>query len=82
MEYLREQIYLDREALAKRFCMSTRSIDDWRKDPEDPIPYYKIGSKVLFYWPLAVQWMERRRVRKPADPEADVLAAEILGDLI
>jgi hypothetical protein len=76
-----EQVYLDREGLAKRFYSSTRSIDEWRKDPVDPLPFRKIGSKVLFYWPEAVSWMDRRRVSRPSDPGAEDMADKMLSGL-
>ncbi len=59
---------LTRQDLAKQLRISTRTVDEWRKD--QVIPCIKVGKVVLFYWwwPLCARstaWpLQRLKLRK------------------
>jgi phage terminase Nu1 subunit (DNA packaging protein) len=57
--------YVDREALAAGFGVSTRTIARWMAQP-DGLPYTAIGGKVLFRSQAVREWLLRRERRPNA----------------
>jgi hypothetical protein len=49
---------LTRQDLAKQLRISTRTVDEWRKD--QVIPCIKVGKVVLFYWPDVVSALREK----------------------
>ena len=46
---MEDRVWLDQKELAERWRRSPRTIENWRIDREkSPIPFYKIGGKVLY----------------------------------
>ena len=53
-----EDYFLDLATLAKRSCLSVRSLRDHLKDPFNPLPAFKLKGKVLVSWLEFTQWLE------------------------
>jgi excisionase family DNA binding protein len=53
--------------------LSRRTLQDLINDPQDPLPSYRVGGKILVRRSEFDRWMSRRRNRKPL--EAARLAA-------
>ena len=49
--------YLDLKALSKRSCLSIRTLRS-RLKGENPIPYHRVGQKILIQWSAFCAWME------------------------
>ena len=54
--------YLDLKTLSERSCISVRTLRDHLKDPECPLPGYRLKGKVLIRWSEFNNWMERHRL--------------------
>ncbi|MFI5342029.1 MAG: helix-turn-helix domain-containing protein [Candidatus Methylomirabilales bacterium] len=65
--------YLSLKGLAEYASLSRRTLQDLVNDTSDPIPSYRVGSKILIRKSDFDRWMARRRNRKPL--EASRLAA-------
>ena len=70
--------FLDLAQLAKRLCLSRRTIRSHVADPADPLPAYRLGGKLLFRWKAVEAWLETHRVR-PLNPDdiADGIVAKL-----
>jgi len=55
---LEEDCYLDLNRLAKRSCLSVRSLRDRLKDPLNPLPAFRLKGKVLVNWPEFKKWLQ------------------------
>jgi excisionase family DNA binding protein len=65
--------YLSLKGLAGYASLSRRMLQDLVNDPRDPLPSYRVGTKILVRRSDFDRWMTRRRNRKPL--EAARLAA-------
>ena len=54
--------YLSLKSLAEYTSLSTRTLRHWINDPEDPLPAYRVGGKLLFKWSEVERWIKRHRV--------------------
>ena len=63
--------YLSLKTVAEHTSLSTRRLRDWVSDPEDPLPAYRVGGKLLFKWVEVERWIRRHRVS--AVPVDDIL---------
>lgn len=72
-------IFLDIKSLAARTCICQRN---WRasiKDKTHPLPYYRVGGKILVYWPEVVEWMQQFRKLQPVEKSrVDALVDELI----
>lgn len=57
--------WLDLRALAGYLSLSRRTLQALVNDPADPLPTYRVGSKLLARRSEVDDWMARRRNRKP-----------------
>ena len=65
--------YLSLKGLVGYASLSRRTLQDFINDPTDPLPSFRIGTKILVKRSEFDRWMGRRRNRKPL--EAAQLAA-------
>ena len=56
---------MDFRGLVTYLPLSRRTIHTLVNDPVDPIPAYRIGSKLIFRRSEVDQWVSRRRNQKP-----------------
>ena len=56
-----EQVYLDLKKLSARSSICIRKWRDFIRDPVCPVPFYRVGGKIIFYWPDVHQWLQRFR---------------------
>ena len=70
--------WLSLRALAEYCSLSRRTLQDLVNDPQDPLPSYRIGGKLLVRKSEFDHWMTRRRNRKPLDA-ARLAAADAAG---
>ncbi len=57
--------YLGTAALAAYLGLSRRTVQTLVTDPNDPLPSYRVGGKLLARRSEVDAWMARRRNRKP-----------------
>lgn len=67
-----EDSFLDLKALDRRVCVSVRSLRNHLKDPEHPLPAYRLGGKILVRWPEFVSWMETYHKLNPETQEEKI----------
>ena len=70
--------YLDLKTLSKRLSLSPRTLRSHIYDPDDPLPAYRIGGKLIFRWEAVQQWVERRAVVTTTAADIERMAAELL----
>ena len=56
-------VYVNVETLAEWSSLSVRNIREHLSDPVNPIPYYKVGGRILISWPEFKSWMESFKVK-------------------
>ena len=54
--------YVDIDELASRLSLSKRTIYTYINDADDPMPAYRIGRKILCFWPEIQDWIKRHKV--------------------
>ncbi len=59
--------YLSLKGLAGYASLSRRMLQDLINAPRDPLPSYRVGSKILVRKSEFDRWMSRRRNRKAQD---------------
>lgn len=57
--------FLSLKGLAGYSSLSRRKLQDLINSPQDPLPSYRVGSKILVRRSEFDLWMARRRNRKP-----------------
>ena len=57
-----EDRLLDLQALSARSSIGVRKLRAYLKDPEMPLPHYRIGGKILVRWSEFLEWAESFRV--------------------
>ncbi len=57
--------YFSLRGLAGYSSLSRRTLQDLVNDTDDPLPSYRIGTKILVKRSEFDRWMARRRNRKP-----------------
>lgn len=57
--------FFDLRALSGYCHLSRRTLQTLVNDPQDPLPSYRVGGKILVRRSEFDQWMARRRNRKP-----------------
>jgi predicted DNA-binding transcriptional regulator AlpA len=73
--------FLSMNGVLGYLSLSRRMVQNLLGDPLDPLPSYRIGSKLLFRRSEIDAWMSRRRNRK-ATAVADLAAADAAALLI
>lgn len=58
-----KDVYINVETLSEWSSLSIRTIRDHLSDPVNPIPYYKVGGRILISWPEFKRWMEGFKVK-------------------
>ena len=59
----RDSQFLGLAAVAQRLSLSPRTIRKWVRNPDHPLPAYRIGGKLLFeYENEVVGWIKKFRV--------------------
>jgi hypothetical protein len=71
-------LFLSLTGLVGYSSLSRRTLQDLVNDPQDPLPSYRIGGKLLVRMSEFDHWMTRRRNRKPLDA-ARLAAADAAG---
>ena len=66
--------YLALRDLSKHLQLSPRTLRGWVRDPQHPLPAYRVGGKLLFAWHEVERWLEQFRV-EPIDPAVEAEAA-------
>lgn len=56
-------VYIDAKTCSEWSSLSLRTIRDLLKAPDDPIPHYKIGGRVLIHWPEFKEWLATYKTR-------------------
>jgi len=69
--------YRDLATLAGDCGLSVRTLRTRIHDPNDPLPAYRVGKKLLVRTAEFTQWMERRRQAA----RVDVIVAGVLREL-
>ena len=62
--------FLDIKRLASRSSLCERNLRAFLKDPRRPLPHYRVGGKLLVYWPEFLVWMKHFRVVLTAERQA------------
>ncbi|MDA3895502.1 MAG: hypothetical protein PF482_05070 [Desulfobacteraceae bacterium] len=57
-----KDVFIDAKTCAEWSSLSLRTIRELLKDPENAIPHYKIGGRVLIAWPEFKRWMDGYKV--------------------
>ena len=55
--------YIGIGELAKRLSLSQRTIRTYLHQPDNPLPAYQIGNKLLFFWPEVQAWVRKYKVK-------------------
>jgi hypothetical protein len=56
--------YYDLNTLSGECCLCVRTLREHLKDKQHPLPYFKVGGKVLVKWSEFETWMEKHRARR------------------
>lgn len=70
--------YLSLTGLVGYSSLSRRTLQDLVNDPQDPLPSYRVGGKIVVRKSEFDGWMTRRRNRNPLDA-ARLAAADAAG---
>lgn len=62
-----EKIYLDLKTLSGHTCLSVRTIRDYLKDIDHPLPHFKLAGKILVRWSDFEEWISRYKISKNFD---------------
>ena len=54
--------YLSLRSVAEYTSLSSRTLRRWVNDPEDPLPAYRVGGKLLFKLEQLEHWLARHQV--------------------
>lgn len=71
--------FLSLRALASYSGLSTRKLRDYLTDPAHPLPYYRIGGKIVVRRSEFDAWIAAYRI--VGKPDVDRVVSEVLGDL-
>lgn len=71
--------FLDLRALAAYSSISVRKLRDYLDDPTHPLPYYRVGGKILVRRSEFDAWIAAYRQRGRGD--VDRIVADVLRDL-
>jgi len=76
-----QDCFCDLRTLSKRSCLSVRTLRGDLKDPENPLPHYRKGGKVLVRWSEFCQWMDNnyRQELDNYDDKIDAVVARFTG---
>lgn len=72
------ECFVSLKTLSKRTDISVRSWRSHIKDPDNPLPFYRVGSKIVIFWPDVLEWMKSKKEEKRPDTGARSIADEIL----
>jgi excisionase family DNA binding protein len=70
--------YISMAALARYSGLSVRTLRSYLRDPEGPIPHYRVGRRVLVRRAEFDEWLRRFR-KNVASADLDQLVGEITG---
>ncbi len=73
--------WLDLRALTGYACVSERTLRTWIHDGDDPLPAYRVGTKILVRRSEFDRWMERHRLVPASSIDVNGVVDEILADL-
>ena len=71
--------FLRKPQLSDYWQVCERRIEDFMRDPEDPIPFYRIGRSVRFKRSEVDEWL-RRRFRVDRTNKVDEIVNDVLRD--
>jgi len=54
------RLALSKSEMAQNLSVSERTLFDWTNDPDDPIPSFRRGNRVLYPVAPAERWLERQ----------------------
>lgn len=66
-------------ALTEYACISERTIRSWLHLEIDPLPYYRVGGKILVNRREFDLWLKRHRAKPAQDANIGALVDEIVG---
>jgi predicted transcriptional regulator len=55
--------YIDIKELSARMSLSVRTLRILIKQPNNPLPAYKVVGKLIFHWAEVTKWVEQFRVK-------------------
>jgi excisionase family DNA binding protein len=55
--------YITIKEVAARASLSIRTLRSFIKQPNNPLPCFKVGGKLLFSWQEVAKWVEQSRVK-------------------
>ncbi len=70
--------YLDLKTLSERTCLSVRTLRDYMKSPDRPLPFYRLAGKNLVYWPDFKKWINKYKA--VASMDIDGLVDSVIKD--
>ena len=70
--------FCDLTVLTDRMCISKRTIRCLVQQPDNPLPAYRVGGKLLFRWQEVETWVGRHRVHAV---DVESLADEIVDGI-
>lgn len=70
-----KELYIDIRECARRLDLSVRTIRNYMTNPCISLPAYKIGKKLLFFWPEIQSWVHEHKVTAV---DLDVTVCELL----
>lgn len=71
-------VYVDTRELSRRLSLSQRTIRTYLHQPDNPLPAYQIGNKLLFFWPEVQAWVRKYRVKTI---NTDVMVEDLINDI-
>jgi len=70
--------YLDLKTLSSRTCLSVRTLRDYMKSSDRPLPFYRLAGKNLVYWPEFKAWIAGYKITGGID--IDGIVNSVLED--
>ena len=70
--------YLGLAELSQKLSMSPRSLRSYIRQPDNPLPAYRLGRKYLFFLPEVMAWIRTHKVKTV---DVDVIVTNVLNNL-
>ncbi len=73
--------WMDLKAIQRYACMSERTIRDWIHRPQNPLPAFQVGKKILIRRSQFDHWLESHPFQPTGAIDIEKMVDEVMSDL-
>jgi excisionase family DNA binding protein len=73
--------WMDLKAIQRYACVSERTIRDWIHRPQNPLPAFQVGKKILIRRSQFDQWLESHPCQSAGVVDIVRIVDEVMSDL-